>query len=136
MKERSELPDWVAQHKRPGTEIRLISGKYYLYQISSQWDVALKRSKKKTGAYLGRITSQGFKPKKTEQSLDDNSQISVRHFGAVHYFEQRSGTIPRWHIVFSHPKKQKNTIAGSVVSRPATAISLSPDNMLKNKYLR
>ncbi|HMO39077.1 MAG TPA: hypothetical protein PKC76_10120 [Saprospiraceae bacterium] len=49
--------------------------------------------KKKTGPYLGRITPQGFKPKKTEQSPEDDSPISVRHFGAVHYFEQRSGPI-------------------------------------------
>lgn len=93
MKKQATFPDWVLQHKRPGTEIRLISGKYYLYQISSHWDAALKRSKKKTEAYLGRITPQGFKPKKTEQSAANAAQISVRHFGAVHYFEQRSGAI-------------------------------------------
>jgi hypothetical protein len=93
MEKQANHPDWVAQHKRPGTEIRLISGKYYLYQISSQWDATLKRPRKKTGAYLGRITPQGFKPKRVEQSPADDSQISVRHFGAVHYFEQRSRLI-------------------------------------------
>jgi transposase len=93
MKKQIEHPDWVVQHKRPGTEIRLISGKYYLYQISSEWDATLKRAKKKTGAYLGRITPQGFKPKREEQLASDDSPISVRHFGAVHYFEQRSSLI-------------------------------------------
>jgi hypothetical protein len=93
MKEGVKLPDWVIQHKRPGTEIRRISGKYYLYQISSYWDPERKRSRKKTAAYLGRITPQGFKPKKVEQTPADDSMASVRHFGAVHYFEQRSGTI-------------------------------------------
>jgi hypothetical protein len=93
MKVRAALPDWAVQHKRPGTEIRLISGKYYLYEVSSQWDAALIRPKKKTGAYLGRITPQGSKPKRTEQPDVDDSQISVCHFGAVHYFGQRSGAI-------------------------------------------
>jgi transposase len=93
MQKQANYPDWVLQHKRPGTEIRMISGKYYLYQISSEWDSALKRARKKTGAYLGRITPQGFKPKKADPSPSDDSLISVRHFGAAHYFEQRSGTI-------------------------------------------
>ena len=93
MEKGTKLPDWVIQHKRPGTEIRRISGKYYLYQISSQWDAKLKRARKKTTAYLGRITPQGFKARKVEQVPLDDSPASVRHFGAVHYFEQRSGAI-------------------------------------------
>jgi transposase len=114
MKKETVFPGWVIQHKRPGTEIRLISGKYYLYQISSHWDAALKRPKKKTGAYLGRITPQGFKPKKAEQSAADDSQISVRQFGAVHYFEQRSGSILQ-ELEKSFPQWSQTLFAGAVM---------------------
>ncbi len=114
MKKRAEHPDWVLQHKRPGTEIRLISGKYYLYQISSEWDAAVKRSRKKTGAYLGRITPQGFKPKRVEQSPVDDSSISVRHFGAVHYFEQRSRLILQ-ELGKLFPQWEQTLFAGAIM---------------------
>ena len=59
-----ELPDWVRKHKAKGTEIRNISGRYYIYKIHSERDPITKRPKKITDKYLGRITPEGLiKPK-------------------------------------------------------------------------
>lgn len=100
MQKQSTLPDWALKFKQPGTEIRLINGKYYLYQISSQWDSTLQRAKKTTSAYLGRITQQGFKPKKVEAPIEADLQVNVRHFGTVHYFQHRCAAILRELDVF------------------------------------
>lgn len=53
-------PVWLLKHKKPGTEIRLINGHYYLYAISSKWDSSKKRPVKKTIGILGKITEDGF----------------------------------------------------------------------------
>lgn len=95
MKKHDTPPDWALKYKKPGTEIRLINGKYYLYQIGSQWDASIQRARKTTAAYLGRITPEGFKPKRVEQIPDIDSTVNVRHFGAAHYFDQRCKTILR-----------------------------------------
>lgn len=54
-------PNWAIEGRKPGTELRLINGKYYLYAVSSKYDPVLKRAKKITGKLLGKITEQdGF----------------------------------------------------------------------------
>lgn len=52
----TEHPQWALAYKRPGTELRCIRGKYYLYECTSFYDKEKKKSRKKTGAYLGVIT--------------------------------------------------------------------------------
>ena len=54
------LPDWVVKVREKGQEIKEIQGKYYLYEVSSVYDNELKKTKKKSGKYLGRITEQGL----------------------------------------------------------------------------
>ena len=56
MKKKSLHPEWALACKRKGTELRLIRGKYYLYEATSKWKPEKKRSIKITGKYLGRIT--------------------------------------------------------------------------------
>lgn len=54
-------PEWATSHRKPGTELRFINGKYYLYAVTSKYDPLLKRAKKITGKILGRITqADGF----------------------------------------------------------------------------
>lgn len=53
-------PDWVIKHKRKGTAIHRIRGKYYLYEVTSKWDKRLKRARKITKSYIGRITPDGL----------------------------------------------------------------------------
>ncbi|MEY3430051.1 MAG: hypothetical protein RI930_920 [Pseudomonadota bacterium] len=51
-------PEWALKHKRKNTEIRCIRGHYYLYQITSKWDPAKKRTKKVTGKQIGTINEE------------------------------------------------------------------------------
>ena len=53
-------PKWALKHKRKGTELRLIRGTYYLYEVSSRWNPEKKRAQKITGRLLGKITKEGF----------------------------------------------------------------------------
>lgn len=54
-------PDWALTHKKPGTELKIINNRYYLYAVKSQYDKTLKRSKKISLGILGSITQeQGF----------------------------------------------------------------------------
>lgn len=60
-KSKSPHPKWALKYRKPGTELRCIQGRYYLYLVSSFYDTDKKRSIKKTGKLLGRITKEeGF----------------------------------------------------------------------------
>lgn len=57
----AERPEWVAAFEKPsGTEIKHIHGRWYLYEYSSFYDPERKRSRKKSGRMLGRITEEGL----------------------------------------------------------------------------
>jgi len=61
MKKKVLHTEWALAHKRKGTELRLLKGKYYLYQVTSKWNPEKKRSVKITEKFLGRITeAEGF----------------------------------------------------------------------------
>ena len=81
-------PEWVLKHKQPGTEIRGLGGKYYLYKITSVWNKEKKRADKKTVAFLGTITQDGFiskeKSYQKHPSLEEKwqSKIATKEFGA------------------------------------------------------
>ena len=46
MKAKQKHPDWALKHKRPGTELKLINGRYYLYGVKSVYDKTIGRSRK------------------------------------------------------------------------------------------
>ena len=48
MKKKVLHPEWALAYKRKGTELRLLKGKYYLYQVTSKWNPEKKRSIKYT----------------------------------------------------------------------------------------
>jgi hypothetical protein len=57
----SPPPQWATKHRKPGTELRFIRGKYYLYAVGSVYDPVTKKGKKITGKILGSITeANGF----------------------------------------------------------------------------
>jgi len=61
MDKKSLHPEWALACKRKGTELRCLSGKYYLYEVTSKWNPEKKRSVKITGKLLGSITqADGF----------------------------------------------------------------------------
>lgn len=83
MKKASPHPIWALQHRRAGTELKCISGKYYLYGVSSVYDKATKKTKKKSLGILGSITEkEGFiaSPKATLRE-----SLSIKHIYAYEY---------------------------------------------------
>jgi transposase len=75
-------PEWVIKHKKKGTNISFINGKYYLYEVGSVWNKEKGRAQKITKKYLGRITEGGLiAPKvKTEKIA---APVSVKEYGAA-----------------------------------------------------
>ncbi len=82
-------PSWALKQKIPGTELRLIRGNYYLYEVTSKYNKELKRSKKITGKILGKVTEQGFiesKARIIEKNRIINinyNQISIKDYGHI-----------------------------------------------------
>lgn len=76
MKKIANHPQWALNQKRPGTELRCIRGKYYLYECSSFYDKEKKRTRKKTGAYLGMVTEdRGLVPPRRRQVEIVNEKV-------------------------------------------------------------
>lgn len=89
------FPAWALQHKAPGTELRLIKGNVYLYACSSHWDKDKKKTYKKSGFIIGRITPDGkLHPSKRREKLPAKdpdidlmeSKIVIKEFGLTHFF--------------------------------------------------
>ena len=74
-------PEWVIKHKKKGTNISCIKGRYYLYAVSSVWNKEKGRAQKITKEYLGRITEEGIVSPKGKIPRFDSS-ISVKEYGA------------------------------------------------------
>lgn len=69
-----EKPSYVLAFKRPkNTEIKRIRDNWYLYERTSKYDPAIKRSRKISGKCLGRITEQGLVP--TQRRLVNQDAI-------------------------------------------------------------
>ena len=88
-------PQWATKHKKKGTELRLIGGRYYLYEVTSKWDPEKKRPKKITGKLLGRITKEdGFieseKAKLRRKSLS-LTKLSVKEYGITSFITSYLG---------------------------------------------
>jgi transposase len=79
-------PQWALDHKRPGTELRLIRGKYYLYEYKTVYDKQRQGPKKISGKILGRITEDGMIPSGKRQLektslMVVNSKPSCKEYG-------------------------------------------------------
>lgn len=76
MNKAANHPQWALGQKRPGTELRCIRGKYYLYECSSFYDKEKKKTRKKTGAYLGMVTEdRGLVPPRRRQVEIENGTV-------------------------------------------------------------
>lgn len=86
-KAKNPYPDWVVKYRKPGIEIRRIKENFYVYEFSSFYDKEKKKGRKKTGAYLGKITKEdGFVPtrsKKVDKSFMtfNQSTLSTKEYG-------------------------------------------------------
>ena len=50
---------WATQHRKSGTELKYINGRYYLYAVKSQYDPVSKKAKKLSLGIIGSITKEG-----------------------------------------------------------------------------
>jgi hypothetical protein len=97
MERKSPYPEWVNKCRKPGTEIRKMKDKYYVYEVSSFYDKEKKRARKKTGKYLGAITENGgFKEatsiKVPKSSVAVNiSRLSTKEYGMVAFIQEYCG---------------------------------------------
>lgn len=57
-----KYPEWVYAHQPEKSAIHFIKGIYYVYGVSSKWDPEKHKTKKITGALLGKVTPEGFIP--------------------------------------------------------------------------
>ena len=90
----AEKPYYVASFKKPpNTEIKCISGKWYLYCTSCVYDRDTKRPKKRSGEYLGSIKEDGFHPKRGPEGPCVDVDIEVKEVGATAYFQNRCAYI-------------------------------------------
>lgn len=93
-KSKSPYPEWVLKHRKPGTEIRCIRNKYYIYEVSSVYDKEKKRARKISGKYLGRITeSEGFVPSDRimipkQLQLINEKTLSTKEYGLSTFIQQ------------------------------------------------
>jgi transposase len=87
----STHPDWALAHKKTGTELRLLNGKYYLYQVTSKWNKEKKRSQKITGKLLGTITREdGFiesEKRRIEHQSTIISYVTVKEYGITLFLQ-------------------------------------------------
>lgn len=51
-------PDWVMEHKKKGTYINVVKGKYYLYAAHSERVKGTNKVKRISDGYIGRITQE------------------------------------------------------------------------------
>jgi len=58
-----------------------VGDKYYLYEVTSKWDPQLKRARKITIGYLGRVTREGLK----RPTVERYTPTSVKEYGASSY---------------------------------------------------
>jgi hypothetical protein len=148
-----ELPKWVLKHKKKGTEVRCLNGRYYLYKISSRWDPGKKRAKKITEKFLGTITEDGMIKPRHERMKESMKNVSVKEFGATAFLLEACGDVAdalrkeypeEWRRIFTfsafrlmHNSPLKNLRThynGSYLSETLGRVPLSPKVM--GKFLR
>jgi hypothetical protein len=66
-----DYPDWVLKHKKKGTYVNVVKGKYYLYAAHSERIKGTNKVRRVSDGYLGRITEEeGFIPGKSKSTGD------------------------------------------------------------------
>jgi hypothetical protein len=87
-----ERPEYVLNYKKPkNTEIKYISGNWYLYERKTKYNPETKKSTKVSGKMIGKITKDGFVAKKVKASVF--KEMEVKEYGASYYFISKSRSI-------------------------------------------
>src|ERR1700679_3103779 len=90
-------PEWATAHRKPGTELKKIKSKYYLYGVKSVYDKVTKRTKKVSLGIIGRISeAEGLVPSdkgKLKARLKDIapaiSKVVDKEYGFSFYIYQQ-----------------------------------------------
>ncbi len=77
MKNDSKHPQWAVKHRKPGTELKLIGGKYYLYGVTSVYDKTTKKSRKISLGIIGRITEEDGLIPSDKRILKEKCQLPI-----------------------------------------------------------
>lgn len=126
----AQKPDYVASFKKPpNTEIKLISGKWYLYRTSCEYDKESKRPRKKSGEYLGAIKEDGFHPRRGAALPEVEVEIEVKEAGATSYFYKRCECI-RTQLQVHFPDCWQQLFAIALIR----AVHESPLNRIADRY--
>lgn len=88
-------PSWATKYRGAGKELRLLNGKYYLYEISSRYDPDKKRSVKVTGKLLGRITEDAGFIESEKRKLVLPKDVAHREYGISQFVLNQSLYIER-----------------------------------------
>ena len=84
------LPEWALPFKEPRTEIRLINGTYYKYQVGYKYNSIKKRTDKLTIQLLGKISQEnGFIPSDKDiirQKASAIPKVDIKTFGVYNLF--------------------------------------------------
>lgn len=105
------LPEWAEKHKRENMEIRLQRGHYYAYRITSKYDSTIKRSKKKTDEYLGKVTPEGIIPPRTKTKPRYGGVLDA---GNIIFLDRFSETLKPVLVEF-FPRDWQNLICAAVL---------------------
>lgn len=85
----AKVPDWVKQQRKPGMEIRQQRGQWYAYRITSKYDPTIKRSRKITLGYLGKVTPEGIVPPRHERQQELGAIMEAGHLTFLTRFTQQ-----------------------------------------------
>lgn len=92
MKPKHERPDFVRDFVKPkNTEIKHISGHWYLYERATKYNPETGKSTKVSGKMLGSITEQGLVGKRI--AFSHIREIEVVELGASQYFYEKGALI-------------------------------------------
>ena len=84
----STHPQWATRHRGKGNELRLMNGKYYLYEYKTVYDQVKKKPRKISGALLGSITEKDGlipSPKRILKNTTQNTPIDAAHIVCKEY---------------------------------------------------
>ena len=84
------LPEWVQSYKEPRTEIRLIKGTYYKYEVRYKYNKEKKRTDKITVKLLGKITQEnGFissDKDRLRRKSEELPNVDIKTYGLYNLF--------------------------------------------------
>jgi hypothetical protein len=93
MKTGTNHPNWALKYRKPGTELKFINGRYYLYGVKSVYDQTIKKSRKVSLGILGSITEDaGFRASEKNELKKKSSNTYLDRQLMVFEYKSRGET--------------------------------------------